>query len=448
MASTVEDEMVNLVNLKWRLHGDGKTIAPGEVVAPDERLSWPRSIGIGAQHVLAMFGATFLVPLLTGFSPTTTLFFSGIGTLVFLVITGNRLPSYLGSSFAFIAPVLAATASHGPSSALGGLIIVGALFAIVGVIVMMSGTSWIEWLMPPVVTGTIVALIGLNLAPAAKSNFATHPFTAFITLLAIILVMVLFRGIIGRLSILVGAIVGYLVAWMQGQVHFDAVKHAKWFGLPDFTAPSFHSGVIVVFLPVVLVLIAENVGHVKAVASMTGKSLDGVMGRAFIGDGVATMIAGAGGGSGTTTYAENIGVMAATRIYSTAPYWFAGLFAFLVGLCPKVGALITTMPAAVLGGATVALYGMIGVLGARIWVNNRVNFANPANLMPAAVGLVVGVADFTWKIGDMTFTGIALGAVATVVVYHLMAQIGTRTGVLGDPVAPAPAPVQREPADA
>src|SRR6185369_7704598 len=146
MASTVEDEMVNLVNLNWRLHGDGKTIAPGEVVAPDERLSWPRSIGIGAQHVLAMFGATFLVPLLTGFPPTTTLFFSGIGTLVFLVITGNRLPSYLGSSFAFIAPVLAATASHGASSALGGLIIVGALFAIVGVIVMTSGTRWIEWL--------------------------------------------------------------------------------------------------------------------------------------------------------------------------------------------------------------------------------------------------------------------------------------------------------------
>ena len=440
--------MVNLVNLNWRLHGDGKTIAPGEVVAPDERLSWPRSIGIGAQHVLAMFGATFLVPLLTGFPPTTTLFFSGIGTLVFLVITGNRLPSYLGSSFAFIAPVLAATASHGASSALGGLIIVGALFAIVGVIVMTSGTRWIEWLMPPVVTGTIVALIGLNLAPVAKTNFATHPFTAFITLLAIILVMVLFRGIIGRLSILIGAIVGYLVAWISGQVHFDAVKHAKWFGLPDFTAPSFHTGVIVVFLPVVLVLIAENVGHVKAVASMTGKSLDGVMGRAFVGDGVATMIAGAGGGSGTTTYAENIGVMAATRIYSTAPYWFAALFSILVGLCPKVGALITTMPAAVLGGATVALYGMIGVLGARIWVNNRVNFTNPANLMTAAVGLVIGIADFTWKIGDMTFTGIALGAVTTVVIYHLMAQIGTRTGVLTDPVAPAPAPAQREPADA
>jgi len=440
--------MVNLVNLNWRLHGDGKTIAPGEVVAPDERLSWPRSIGIGAQHVLAMFGATFLVPLLTGFPPTTTLFFSGIGTLVFLVITGNRLPSYLGSSFAFIAPVLAATASHGASSALGGLIIVGALFAIVGVIVMTSGTRWIEWLMPPVVTGTIVALIGLNLAPVAKTNFATHPFTAFITLLAIILVMVLFRGIIGRLSILIGAIVGYVVAWISGQVHFDAVKHAKWFGLPDFTAPSFHTGVIVVFLPVVLVLIAENVGHVKAVASMTGKSLDGVMGRAFVGDGVATMIAGAGGGSGTTTYAENIGVMAATRIYSTAPYWFAGLFSILVGLCPKVGALITTMPAAVLGGATVALYGMIGVLGARIWVNNRVNFTNPANLMTAAVGLVIGIADFTWKIGDMTFTGIALGAVTTVVIYHLMAQIGTRTGVLTDPVAPAPAPAQREPADA
>src|SRR5215475_239022 len=253
-----------MVNLSWRLHGDGKSIAPGEVVAPDERLTWPRTIGIGLQHVLAMFGATFLVPLLTHFPPATTLFFSGIGTLLFLVITGNRLPSYLGSSFAFIAPVLAATASHGAASALGGIIAVGALFAIVGAIVMMAGTRWIEWLMPPVVTGTIVALIGLNLAPAAKANFSTHPFTAFVTLLAIVLFTVLFRGILGRLSILLGAVVGYLVAWAQGQVHFDAVRSAKWVGLPDFTAPKFSSGVIVVFLPVVLVLIAENVGHLKA----------------------------------------------------------------------------------------------------------------------------------------------------------------------------------------
>ncbi|HEY7175390.1 MAG TPA: solute carrier family 23 protein [Micromonosporaceae bacterium] len=421
-----------MVNLSWRLHGDGKSIAPGEVVAPDERLTWPRTIGIGLQHVLAMFGATFLVPLLTHFPPATTLFFSGIGTLLFLVITGNRLPSYLGSSFAFIAPVLAATASHGAASALGGIMLAGALFAIVGVIVMFSGTHWIEVLMPSVVTGTIVALIGLNLAPAAWNNYKAQPVTATITIAAIILCMVAFRGLIGRLAILLGAIVGYIVAWIRGDIDFASVKAAHWIGLPDFTAPHFKGSVLAVFIPVVLVLIAENVGHVKAVATMTGRSLDHVMGRAFIGDGVATVIAGAGGGSGTTTYAENIGVMAASKVYSTAAYWCAGGFAILLGLSPKVGQVIDTVPIGVLGGATTVLYGMIGILGARIWVQNRVDFTNPANLITAAVGLVIGIANFTWTIGDLTFTGIAIGAVATVVIYHVMTQIGTRTGAIGD----------------
>jgi len=421
----------------WRLHGDGRTVTPGAVVAPDERLSWPRTIGVGAQHVLAMFGATFLVPLLTGFSPATTVFFSGIGTLVFLIITGNRLPSYLGSSFAFITPVVAATASHGKAYALGGIIATGVLFAIVGLIVMVSGTRWIEWLLPPAVTGTIVALIGFNLAPTAGTNFATHPLTAFLTLLVIVLVTVLFRGMIGRLSILIGALAGYLFAWSQHEIDFTKVKAAAWVGLPDFTAPKFDIGVTAVFIPVVLVLIAENIGHIKAVSSMTGRSYDDVVGRAFIGDGVASIIAGAGGGSGTTTYAENIGVMASSRIYSTAAYWFAGIVAVLLGLSPKFGAVISSVPAAVLGGATVALYGMIGVPGARIWVANRVDLGNPANLLTAAIGLVIGIANMTWKIGSMTFTGIALGTVASVVCYHVMTEIGTRTGAIPRPDAPA-----------
>jgi NCS2 family nucleobase:cation symporter-2 len=432
-----------MIDWNWRLHGDGRQIRPGEVVAPDERLSWPRTIGIGAQHVLAMFGATFLVPLLTGFPPATTLFFSGIGTILFLLITGNRLPSYLGSSFAFIAPVVAASAAHGRATALGGIVVAGLLFAVIGLVVHKAGTGWIEWLMPPVVTGAIVALIGLNLAPVARSNFEKQPVTAFITLVVILLVTVLFRGMLGRLSILVGVITGYLAAAVQGQLDFTEVDKAAWVGLPDFTAPSFNLGVVVLFVPVVLVLIAENVGHVKAVSSMTGRPLDHLIGRAFIGDGVATALAGAGGGSGTTTYAENIGVMAATRVYSTAAYWVAGVLAFLLGLSPKFGALINTIPPGVLGGATVVLYGLIGVLGARIWVQARVDFTNPANLMTAAVALIIGIADFTWKIDSLMFNGIALGSVAAVVVYHVMRQIGIRrgtvspVGTLPEPAAPA-----------
>ena len=428
--------MINIGGLGWRRHGDGRHIAPGDVVDPDERLTWPRTIGLGMQHVLAMFGATFLVPLLTGFPPATTLLFSGVGTLLFLIVTGNRLPSYLGSSFAFIGPVLAATASHGVSSALGGIIVAGLLLATVGAIVHVAGVRWIEALMPPVVTGTIVALIGLSLAPVSWSNFRPQPLTAVGTLAVIVVCMVAFKGLVGRLSILVGVIVGYALAVAQHQVDFEAVHKAAWVGLPTFTAPSFHPGVVGLFIPVVLVLIAENLGHVKAVASMTGRPLDHVMGRAFIGDGLATMVAGSAGGSGTTTYAENIGVMAATRVYSTAAYWVAGTSALLLGLSPKFGALIATVPPGVLGGATVALYGLIGVLGARIWIEAKVDFKNSTNLMTAAVGLVVGIAGFEWKVGDLLFTGIAIGTVATVLVYHVMHHLGHFTGAAG----PAPEP--------
>lgn len=429
--------MIDIGGLGWRLHGDGRHITPGEVVDPDERLTWPRTIGLGMQHVLAMFGATFLVPLLTGFPPATTLLFSGVGTLLFLIVTGNRLPSYLGSSFAFIGPVLAAGASHGMSGALGGIIMAGLLLATVGVIVHVAGVRWIEALMPPVVTGTIVALIGLSLAPVSWSNFRPQPWTAVATLAVIVVCMVAFKGLVGRLAILIGVAFGYAVAAAQHQVDFKSVREAAWVGLPTFTAPSFHAGVLALFVPVVLVLVAENLGHVKAVASMTGRPLDHVMGRAFIGDGLATMVAGSAGGSGTTTYAENIGVMAATRVYSTAAYWVAGSTALLLGLSPKFGALIATVPPGVLGGATVALYGLIGVLGARIWIEAKVDFKNPANLMTAAVGLVVGIAGFEWKLGDLLFTGIAIGTVATVLMYHVMHNLGRLTGAI-DP-APEPA---------
>jgi uracil-xanthine permease len=428
----------------WRVHGDGRRVVPGAVVAPEERLSWPRTIGIGAQHVLAMFGATFLVPLLTGFPAATTLFFSGVGTLLFLLITGNRLPSYLGSSFAFIAPVQAAVVAKGRPEALGGIVLAGLLFLLVGIGVHLAGTRWIEALMPPVVTGTIVALIGLSLAPTAWEKFRTQPYTALLTLIAIVVCMVLFRGLIGRLSILLGVLVGYAIAVAQGQVHFGAVGRAAWVGLPAFTAPRFDLGILLLFVPVVLVLIAENLGHVKAVASMTGRRLDDVMGRAFIGDGAATVLAGAGGGSGTTTYAENIGVMAATRVYSTAAYWVAGAVALLLGLSPKFGELIATVPSGVLGGAAVALYGLIGVLGARIWVESHVDFRNSANLMTAAIGLVIGIANFGWtpKVGgrELVFNGIAIGTAATVLTYHLMREIGSRTGtvVVGPHAPPDP----------
>ena len=433
----------------WTTHGDGRTVAPGEVVAPDERLAWGRTIGIGMQHVVAMFGATFLVPLLTGFSPQTTLFFSALGTAVFLLLTRNKLPSYLGSSFAFIAPVGAATAAGGQSVAVGGILVTGLALVLVGVVAHVAGTRWIDALMPPVVTGTIVALIGFNLAPAAWgscqddgtcSGFRAAPVTATVTLLSIILATVLFRGILGRLSILVGVLAGYAVALVRHEVDLDPVRDAAWIGLPPFVTPTFDVAVLGLFLPVVLVLVAENVGHVKSVAAMTNRDLDPYVGRALMADGLATTLAGTGGGSGTTTYAENIGVMAASRVYSTAAYWVAAATALVLSLSPKFGALVATIPAGVLGGAATVLYGMIGLLGARIWVQHRVDFSAPVNLMPAAVALIIGIANFVWTAGDLRFEGIALGTAAAIGLYHLMRLVARWRGTSQEPATPASVP--------
>ncbi|WP_136192021.1 MULTISPECIES: uracil-xanthine permease family protein [Actinomyces] len=438
----------------WTLHGDGRSIAPGEVVTPSERLSWPRTVGIGVQHVVAMFGATFLVPLLTGFNPSTTLFFTGLGTLLFILVTSGRLPSYLGSSFALIAPIGAVTGYAADAGvpldeakaalAQGGIISVGALLAVIGVIVHVAGTGWIDRLMPPIVTGAIVSLIGFNLAPSAWNNVKTAPVTALVTIVSILVITVLFKGIVGRLSILIGVLIGYATACVRGEVDFSQVSQTGWIGVPDFRAPAFDFSLLGLFIPVVLVLVAENIGHVKSVAAMTGENLDDVTGRALLADGVSTMLAGAGGGSGTTTYAENIGVMAATRVYSTAAYVIAAATALGLSLLPKFGVIIATIPAGVLGGAATVLYGMIGMLGVRIWVQNRVDFSDPVNLNTAAVAMVIAIADYTFSWGDMTFAGIALGSLAAIVVYHVMRAISRLRGTNLEEASPASAPAGTE----
>jgi NCS2 family nucleobase:cation symporter-2 len=409
--------------MTWKLHGDGKSINPGEVVGIGERLTWPRTIGFGLQHIAAMFGATFLVPIITDFPPTTTLFFSGVGTLLFILITQNKLPSYLGSSFAFLAPVAAAKTEGGIPAALGGIVAAGVLLALVGFIAKSAGTGWIENFMPPIVTGTIVMVIGLNLAGAAKNDFVAGPVLGLITLLSIGFIGAFFKGFIGRISIIGGLIVGYVVAVLMGDVDFSKVNSAAWVGLPEFTTPTFSSSAMLLFLPVVLVLIAENIGHVKAVAAMTGKSLDDQVGNALIADGAATALAGLGGGSGTTTYAENIGVMAASRVYSTLAYIIAGVGAILLALSPKFGEVLAATPAGVKGGVTVALFGMIGVLGARIWIDGRVDFAEPTNLYIAASALIIGISDLSWSSGKFAFSGIINATLMAVVGYQIFTRI-------------------------
>ena len=442
----------------WKLHGDGKSVATGEVVKPDERLAWPLTTGLGLQHIVAMFGATFLVPIITGFPPSTTLFFSAVGTICFLLITGNRLPSYLGSSFAFLAPIAAVMASPTGNLAIAsfGVLTAGVLLALLGLLIHVVGAVWIERIMPPIVTGAIVMLIGFNLAPSAWNNVQVSKTTAFITIGAILLVTVLFKGMVGRLSILIGVVIGYIAALIQDacgvqvpqgdgtmghQIDFSALHDAAWIGLPHFQAPQADWSVLGLFLPVVLVLIAENVGHVKSVSLMTGRNYDKLTGRALLADGVSTVLAGLGGGSGTTTYAENIGVMAATRVYSTAVYWVAAAGALVLSLCPKFGVIINTIPTGVLGGAGTVLYGMIGILGARIWVENKVSFSNSINLMTAAIALIMGIANYTIMFGNAVFSGIAMGSIGAIVIYHIMRGLAKWRGTSQDePASPASAP--------
>ncbi|WP_308572420.1 solute carrier family 23 protein [uncultured Corynebacterium sp.] len=414
----------------WTVHGDGKRIAPGAVVAPEERLSWGRTIGIGMQHVVAMFGATLLVPTLTGFPVNTTLLFSGLGTILFLLITRNRLPSYLGSSFAFIAP-LSASQQYGIAAQAGSILVTGLVLAAVGVAVKIAGPRVLDAVMPPAVTGAIVALIGLNLAPNAAENFASQPLVAAVTLLVILLATVAGRGMVSRLSILLGVVVGWVFAALTGNLGDDAVAAidaAPWVGLPEFHAPSFNVSAIAVALPVLVVLIAENVGHVKAVSEMTKRDLDDLAGDALIADGLASTLAGGFGGSGTTTYAENIGVMAATRVYSTAAYWVAAFTAILLAFVPKFGALIFTIPTGVLGGACIVLYGLIGMLGVRIWMDNKVNFNNPVNLTAAAVALIAGIGNLTLTVGGVSLEGIAWGSVGIIVAYPIMKKLYDSVG--------------------
>ena len=413
---------------RWTLREEG-------VIAPDERLPLGPTLALGVQHVVAMFGATVLAPLLMGFDPNVAILFSGVGTLIFFVAVGGHVPSYLGSSFSFIAVVIAATgyAGSGPNAnlavALGGIIAAGVLYAVIGLVVMKVGYAWIERLMPPAVTGAIVAVIGLNLAPIAVKGIAGSSFDTWVgiaTIVAVGLVAVRARGFAGRLPILLGGIAGYLLYAILANgfgfgkpIDFASVAAAPWIGLPQFSAPVWSAQAIGLIAPVAIVLVAENLGHVKAVAAMTGRNLDPYLGRAFLGDGIATIVAGAGGGTGVTTYAENIGVMAVTKIYSTIVFVVAALTAIVLGFSPKFGAMIMTIPGPVLGGLAIVVFGLITATGGRIWVQNRVDFANARNLVTVAATLTIGAGDLALKIGGFTLGGIGTATFGAIVLYQL-----------------------------
>jgi len=414
------------------------TLQSGGVIGPDERLPWPSTTVMGVQHLIAMFGATVLAPILMGFDPNVAILMSGVGTLIFFLITGGKVPSYLGSSFAFIGVVIAASGYTGPGPnanigvALGGIIACGVVYTLIGVLVQAIGTLWIEKLMPPVVTGAVVAVIGLNLAGIPIKNMAPTNFDAWmqgITFVCVALVAVFTSGMVQRLLILVGLILASLIyAVLTNGMGFgtplslSGIASAAWFGLPHFAAPVFEAKAMSLIAPVAIILVAENLGHIKAVTAMTGKNLDKFMGRAFMGDGIATIVAGSAGGTGVTTYAENIGVMAATKIYSTAVFMVAGCMAILLGFSPKFGALIQAIPLPVMGGVSIVVFGLIAIAGAKIWVDNKVDFSDNKNLLVAAITLILGTGDYTLKFGDFAFGGIGTATFGAVFLHLLLSR--------------------------
>ena len=453
---------------------------PGVAVAPHERLGWGKTAGLGAQHVIAMFGATFVFPIIMGLDPNLAIMMSGVATICFLLIVKGKVPSYLGTSASFVGGATAIYAqSGGPADVTGAILVSGVVLAIIGVVIHVLGADSVNRVLPPVVTGAVVMLIGFNLAGVATDTYLpADRWIGLLTMLVVILMAVGLRGFAGRIAIFLGLIFGYLFSWLadavfgqitsvlpgaaeattHDRVDWSGVEAASWFGFPDKTAeglvgnqalagnldavgwhlPSFSVTFALLAMPAVIALVAENIGHVKAVSGMTGVDLDPVVGRAVAADGVGTVITSTVGGSPTTTYAENIGVMAATRVYSTAAYYVAAVVAILLGLIPKFGAIVAATPGGVLAGITLVLYGMIGLLGAKIWIENRVNFANPVNLVPIAAGLTIGIGydtvGFFEVTDDFTLGGIALGTIVIVGAYHLARAVAPK-GVEGTMMA-------------
>ncbi|KAA8730319.1 MAG: pyrimidine utilization transport protein G [Ewingella americana] len=435
---------------KWRLRQGN---LDGAIVAPDERLPLGQTMVMGLQHTVAMFGATVLMPLLMGFDANIAILMSGIGTLLFFLVVGGRVPSYLGSSASFVGLVIAVTGYSGQGAnpnialALGGIIACGAVYMLIGFVVMAIGTRWIEKLMPPVVTGAVVMAIGLNLAPIAIHSVSASSFDswmAVVTVLCIGAVAVFTRGLVQKLLLLLGLVAAYAIyvvvtngLGLGKPVDFSIISQAAWFGLPTLTTPTFNTHAMLLIAPVAVILVAENLGHIKAVAGMTGKNLDPYMGRAFVGDGLATMLSGAVGSSGVTTYAENIGVMAVTKIYSTLIFVAAAAVAIVLGFSPKFGAVIHTIPGPVLGGASIVVFGLIAVSGARIWLQNKVDLNENGNLIMVAVTLVLGAGNFSLTLGGFTLGGIGTATFGAILLNALLknrrlTKTGTEAALKGN----------------
>lgn len=403
------------------------------IIGVDDRVPVAKAIPLGIQHFMSMFGSTVLVPFLTGLSPSLAIMCLGIGTILYLLVTKGKIPSYLGSSFAFITPIAMVAQSQGVGAVGGALIVTGLVYVIVAGIIKVAGTGWLDFILPAPVVAPVIVVIGLGLsATAIKMAFfnggydSGAPFNyegfavAALTLAVSIVFSTCFRGFWSTIPVLIGVTAGYIASCFVGLVDFQPVVDAAWIGLPTLTAPTFDLGAIILIAPVAIVIIIEHIGHLLVVGEVVGKNYNDMLPRSLLGDGLSTMLSGFLGGTPTTTYAENIGVMSATRVYSTQIFWYAGGIALLVGgFCPKIEALINSIPTSVMGGVSLLLFGLIASNGLRMLVSNRVDFSKARNLMIVSAVLVVGVgmetAGIKIPVGVYELPGMATSAIIGVV---------------------------------
>ncbi|RKN83809.1 uracil permease [Paenibacillus ginsengarvi] len=402
------------------------------IIQVDERPPLPKSIPLGLQHLFAMFGSTVLVPFLFKVDPATILLMNGIGTLFYLILCKGKIPSYLGSSFAFISPVFVVLGSKGYNAALGGFIVVGVVFCLFALLIKSVGTRWIDVVFPPAAMGAIVAVIGLELVPVAASMAGLIPGTdapkdwsidptvvtvSLATLLITIIGQAMFRGFLKIIPILIGIVAGYVIAAASGLVSMDKVREADWLAVPTFYAPSWDWPSILIILPAALVVIVEHIGHLIVTGNIVGKDLtkDPGLDRSLLGNGISTIVSGFVGSTPNTTYGENIGVLAITKVYSTWVLGLAAIFAVLLSFVGKLAALINTIPTAVMGGISLLLFGVIAASGIRMLVESKVDYSKPSNLILTTIVLVIGISGAKLAWGNFELKGMALATVVAIV---------------------------------
>ncbi len=395
------------------------------VIQVDQRPPLQKTIPLSLQHLFAMFGSTVLVPILFNVNPATVLLFNGIGTLLYLFLCKGRIPAYLGSSFAFISPVFAVLSQYSYEAALGGFIVVGFVFVLVGLLIRAIGTAWIDFIFPPAAMGAIVAVIGLELMPVAAGMAgltSEEPDSATIivsvlTLAITLLAQVALRGFLQIIPILIGIVSGYIIAVCFGIVDFSIIEAAPWFALPTFYSPEFNMNAILIILPAALVVIVEHVGHLIVTGNIVGSDLtkDPGLDRSIIGNGISTMISGFFGSTPNTTYGENIGVLAMTKVFSTWVIGGAAIFAIILSCFGKLAAAIQSIPAPVMGGVSMLLFGVIAASGIRVLVEAKVDYNKPINLMLTAVVMGIGVSTASITLGTVTLSGMSLATVVAII---------------------------------